>query len=79
MDIEKESIGAVPMHLRDSHYGGAKKLNHGVEYKYPHNYEHHYVKQQYLPKELSRKKYYEPTGLGYEKRIKDRMDFLSKL
>lgn len=79
MDIEKEDIGAVPMHLRDSHYGGAKELNHGVEYKYPHNYDHHYVKQQYLPKELNRKKYYEPTGLGYEKRIKDRMDFLSKL
>lgn len=78
-DIEKEDIGAIPMHLRDSHYGGAKTLNHGVEYKYPHDYDHHYVKQQYLPKELSRKKYYEPTGLGYEKRIKDRMDFLSKL
>lgn len=79
VDIEKEDIGAIPMHLRDSHYGGAKTLNHGVEYKYPHDYDHHYVKQQYLPKELSRKKYYEPTGLGYEKRIKDRMDFLSKL
>lgn len=78
-DIEKENIGAVPMHLRDSHYGGAKELNHGVEYKYPHNYEHHYVKQQYLPKELGRKRYYEPTGIGYEKRIKDRMEFLSKL
>lgn len=78
-DIEKQDIGAVPMHLRDSHYGGAKALNHGAEYKYPHDYDHHYVKQQYLPKELSRKKYYEPTGLGYEKRIKDRMDFLSKL
>lgn len=78
-DIEKDDIGAIPMHLRDSHYGGAKTLNHGVEYKYPHDYAHHYVKQQYLPKELSRKKYYEPTGIGYEKRIKDRMDFLSKL
>lgn len=79
VDIEKDDIGAIPMHLRDSHYGGAKTLNHGVEYKYPHDYDHHYVKQQYLPKELSRKKYYEPTGIGYEKRIKDRMDFLSKL
>lgn len=78
-DIEKENIGAVPMHLRDSHYGGATTLSHGIDYKYPHNYEHHYVKQQYLPKELSNKIYYIPTGLGYEKRIKDRMEFLSKL
>lgn len=78
-DIEKEDIGTIPMHLRDSHYGGAKILNHGADYKYPHNYEHHYVKQQYMPKELNRKKYYEPTGLGYEKRIKDRMEFLGKL
>lgn len=78
-DIEKEDIGAVPMHLRDSHYGGAKVLNHGAEYKYPHDYDHHYVKQQYMPKELFKKNYYMPTGLGYEKRIKDRLEFLSKL
>lgn len=78
-DIEKEDIGAVPMHLKDSHYGGAKALNHGLDYKYPHDYDHHYVKQQYMPKELFNKNYYRPTGLGYEKRIKDRLEFLSKL
>lgn len=78
-DIEKEDIGAVPLHLRDAHYSGSKVINPGADYKYPHNYEYHYVKQQYLPKELLRKHYYEPTGIGYEKKIKDRLEFLKKL
>lgn len=77
-DVKSEDIGAVPLHLRDSHYEGAKNLNHGNEYKYPHDYDNHYVKQQYLPTELITKHYYEPTGLGYEKRIKDRLEFLKK-
>ncbi len=75
-DIEKEDIGEVPIHLRDSHYSGAKTLNKGAEYKYPHNYENHYVKQQYMPNELISKKYYVPTSIEYEKRIKARLDFL---
>lgn len=53
-DIEKERTLAVPTHLRDSHYGGAKKLGHGEGYKYPHDYGG-YIEQQYLPK---KKKYY---------------------
>lgn len=78
-DLEREEIGGVPLHLRDSHYEGAKVINKGAEYKYPHDYENHYVKQLYLPMELKDKHYYTPTGLGYEKRIKDRMEFLNKI
>lgn len=78
-DVNKSDIGAVPMYLRDSHYEGAKMLNHGTDYKYPHSYENHYVRQQYLPDELANKRYYEPSGLGYEKRIKDRMDFIRNI
>lgn len=40
-------------------YGGAKKLGHGTEYKYPHSYENHYVKQQYLPNNIRDTKYYD--------------------
>ena len=36
----------------DAHYKGAKKLGHGLNYKYAHAYKNHYVKQQYLPDEL---------------------------
>ncbi len=59
-DIANGDGGEVPMHLKDSHYGSAQKLGHGVEYKYPHAYPNHYVKQSYLPETLSGQKYYEP-------------------
>src|SRR5690606_31325197 len=68
--VEKERGGGVPLHLRDSHYKGAKQLGHGVGYKYPHNYANGYVQQQYLPDELQGKTFYHPTDYGYERTIK---------
>lgn len=76
--VEKEHAGQVPLHLRDSHYKGAKELGHGVGYKYPHNYEDGYVEQHYLPEELRGKTFYEPTLYGYEKTIKERLDYWKK-
>jgi len=58
-DIENKDTGDIPPHLKDSHYGGAKKLGHGVDYKYPHSYPMHYVSQQYLPDNIRDAKYYE--------------------
>lgn len=55
-DVEKERTFAVPEHLKDAHYPGAKKLGHGKGYKYPHDYGG-YVEQNYLPE---KKKYYKP-------------------
>jgi len=55
-DISTEETMEVPDHLKDSHYPGAKKLGHGMGYKYPHDYDG-YVEQDYLPK---KKKYYNP-------------------
>lgn len=57
-DVQKGNTGEVPDHLKDAHYKGAKALGHGTEYKYAHNYENHYVKQQYLPDAIKNKKYY---------------------
>ncbi len=37
------------VHLQDSHYKGSAKLGHGQGYLYAHDYENHYVDQQYLP------------------------------
>ncbi|WP_026475801.1 replication-associated recombination protein A [Alkaliphilus transvaalensis] len=74
-DVEKVQT-TVPLHLRDAHYGGAKKLGHGKDYLYAHNYDHNYVAQQYLPDQLMGKRYYEPTSNGYEKKIKEHMKFI---
>lgn len=77
-DIKEREIGQVPSHLQDRHYQGAEFLGHGVGYLYAHDYPHHYVKQQYLPEPLVGTTYYEPGQEGYEKKIKEHMDFLSK-
>ncbi|WP_033828328.1 replication-associated recombination protein A [Bacillus andreraoultii] len=63
-DIEKGLGGEVPDHLKDAHYQGAKKLGRGIDYKYPHDSESGWVKQQYLPNTLKGKKYYEPKKTG---------------
>ena len=70
-DVRTVKIKSVPNHLKDSHYPGAKELGHGIGYKYAHDFEGHYVKQQYLPDELVGTVYYEPTENGVEKRIKE--------
>jgi putative ATPase len=57
--VDNGGIYDIPNHLKDAHYGGASKLGHGVEYKYPHNYPNHYIKQQYLPNEIKDEKFYD--------------------
>ncbi len=56
--LSDTDTGEVPAHLKDSHYAGAKKLGHGIEYKYPHSYTNHYIKQQYLPDNIKDAKFY---------------------
>ncbi len=58
--VRSEDIGVVPMHLRDAHYSGAKDLGRGTNYLYPHDYEGHYISQQYLPDALEGTTYYRP-------------------
>ena len=48
----------IPNYLRDSHFSGSEKLNRGIGYKYPHNYQNHYVEQQYLPDKIKNEKFY---------------------
>jgi putative ATPase len=75
VDADKNSL-EIPSHLRDKSYSGATKLNRGVSYKYPHDYDKFYVKQQYLPDNLSNTNYYEPKESGYEARMKKFLDYL---
>ncbi|MCL7746931.1 replication-associated recombination protein A [Halalkalibacter alkaliphilus] len=71
-DIRKGKIGDVPKHLKDAHYQGAQQLGRGVDYKYPHDYEHGWVKQQYLPSKLKGVSYYEPKRTGkFEQALAD--------
>lgn len=69
--VAKERAYPVPAHLRDAHYKGAAKLGHGEGYQYAHAFPGHYVKQEYLPEELSGRRFYEPGELGYEKKVQE--------
>jgi len=76
MNSVKNVKTTVPVHLQDAHYKGSANLGHGVGYKYAHDYPEHYVKQQYLPDEIRDAVFYEPTEIGHEKNIKERLDRL---
>ncbi|MBB6215897.1 putative ATPase [Anaerosolibacter carboniphilus] len=75
-DTGEKNIGLVPIHLRDQSYGAARKMGHGLGYMYPHDYPDHYVAQQYLPDELLHTQYYTATENGYEKKVKERLNWL---
>lgn len=69
--VKTVQVSSIPVHLKDSHYAGAKEMGNGLGYRYAHDYPGHYVKQQYLPDELCGTVFYEPTENGLEKKIKD--------
>lgn len=68
----------IPPYLQDAHYKGAAKLGHGIGYQYAHNFENHYVEQQYLPDEAKDERFYELSDQGYEKKLREHMDLLQK-
>jgi putative ATPase len=70
-DIEQEKVQEVPDHLKDASYKGAEALGHGKGYKYSHDFPEHFVKQKYTRKTV---RYYEPTEMGHEAKIKARLD-----
>lgn len=78
-DVKNIQISSIPPYLKDAHYNGSNKLGNGIGYKYAHDYNKNYVKQQYLPDEIKHKTYYNPTNNGYEKNIKQWLDFLKNL
>lgn len=71
--VQQEPHDPVPVHLRDAHYGGARKLGH-VGYQYAHDFPNHYVSQQYLPDNMVGRQFYVPSDNGYEGSIKAYFD-----
>ncbi len=63
----------IPLHLRNAPTGLMKRMNYGRDYKYPHNYEHNFVNDTYLPEEIKSSRFYNPTENGSEKSIKERL------
>lgn len=71
-DASHGGFGAVPVHLRDTSYQGANRLGdaegerNGENYMYPHQYEGHWVEQDYMPEDLKGHVYYVPSGQGQD-------------
>ena len=78
-DVRAGRGGAVPEHLRDAHYAGAKTLGHGDGYLYAHDQPHHVAAQQYLPDDLEGTRYYEPTDNGHEAMLTKRLGVIRNL
>lgn len=79
MDAVKNQRGMqVPAHLQDAHYKGSADLGRGTGYQYAHDYPNHYVKQQYLPDGMEGQSFYHPAEIGYEKKIREHMEFLER-
>jgi len=72
-DVRRGEAGEVPKPLRDAHYAGARKLGHGVGYRYPHDADVGVSAQQYPPDELVGREYYRPTGRGNESTLRERL------
>ena len=78
-DVRVGKAAAVPAHLRDAHYSGAEGLGHGKGYRYPHDFPHAVVGQQYLPDGLEDSRYYRPTGNGFEKQLASRLEAVRRI
>jgi putative ATPase len=80
LEAARESPAApVPLHIRNAPTGLMKDLGYGEGYRYAHDYAGGYVPQAYLPAELAGKVFYQPGDLGFEKKIRERLDWWEKM
>ena len=78
-DVRAGRIGAVPAHLRDAHYPGAKDLGHGKGYQYAHDAPYGVAEQQYAPDVVLDAEYYQPTSLGAEAGFRERWERIRRM
>ena len=77
-EVRKNPLAKVPNHLRNAPTKLMKEIGYGNNYKYAHDFENHFVEENYLPDDLKNKQFYFPTEIGQEKRLKDWLKFLWK-
>ncbi|MCL2741247.1 MAG: replication-associated recombination protein A, partial [Oscillospiraceae bacterium] len=70
-DVGSKDTGTIPPHIKNPVAEGLREMGYGEGYKYAHDYEGGYVMQEYLPEAMRGVKYYAPTGIGYEAKVRD--------
>jgi putative ATPase len=74
--VQQGEAVQVPVHLRDAHYPGAKRLGHGAGYQYSHDFPKAIAPQRYG---IEPGRFFQPTDHGYEAKIKARLAEWEKL
>lgn len=74
--VEETRTLPVPLHLRSAKTALAKDLGYGRDYKYPHDFPTGWTAQHYLPDEIKDSVFYEPTQRGFEKNIRDYLNWM---
>lgn len=77
-DVAQGKGNSVPRQLQNTHFDGEDAKVKGQHYIYPHDYPNHWVKQQYLPDDLKKRKYYIYQDNKYEQNLKDYWDKIKK-
>ena len=77
-DVRKGDFGSVPRNLQNKHFDGEDNQRKGQFYVYPHDFENHWVSQQYLPDRLKNKHYYSFGDNKNEQAAKEYWDRIKK-
>jgi putative ATPase len=72
-DVARTRNEPVPLHLRNPETSLMRRLGYGKGYKYPHDFPGHFVKEQYMPRRLRQRRYYQPSDQGLETEIEKRL------
>jgi putative ATPase len=72
-DVAETRNDPVPLHLRNAPTRLMKNLGYGKGYKYAHDFENAQVEQEHFPPNLQGRRYYEPTGRGFEAAVRERL------
>lgn len=75
-DVRNKPLYPVPLHMRNAPTKLMKEVGYSKGYKYPHEFENHFIEEDYFPKELKKIQYYFPTGIGHEKQLLERLKSL---
>ena len=67
---------SVPLHIRNAPTRLMKDIGYGKNYKYAHDYDHNFVRQEFLPEEIKGTKLYQPQNNTREKELSQRLKFL---
>ncbi len=74
-EVRQSGALPVPHQLRNAPTGLMKDLGYGKDYQYAHNHTDNIVTQEHLPEALCGREFYRPKDSGYEKMIRERLDW----